>query len=74
MRNDSPPEAERLIPTREAAAMFGYSARGLLAAARAGRFPPPVRLSRTRCAWAQSVLDAHMQQLAQEAQGEARHG
>jgi hypothetical protein len=73
MGNDRPPEAERLIPTCEAAARFGSSARGLLAAARAGRFPRPVKLSRTRCACRESVLDLHMQQLAQEEQREARH-
>jgi predicted DNA-binding transcriptional regulator AlpA len=39
------------------AARFGYTAPGLLAAARAGRFPQPVRLSPKRCAWWLSQLE-----------------
>jgi predicted DNA-binding transcriptional regulator AlpA len=61
--------ADRLIPTREVAARFGYTPAGLLAAARGGRFPPPVKLSRTRCAWWQSVLDRHMASLKATREG-----
>jgi predicted DNA-binding transcriptional regulator AlpA len=50
--------------------MFGLSPDGLLAAAKAGRFPPPVRLNRTRCAWPQSVLDAHMAALKAQVAGQ----
>ena len=63
------PLPDRLVPTREVAAMFGLSAPGLLAAVRAGRFPKPIKVSRTRCVWPKNVVDAEMAKLKAQVEG-----
>jgi predicted DNA-binding transcriptional regulator AlpA len=59
----SPIEADRLIPTREVANRFGYTVAGLLDAVKRRRFPTPIRMSKTRYVWLESVLAEHMARL-----------
>jgi predicted DNA-binding transcriptional regulator AlpA len=70
---DLPPGAagDRLLLTRVVAQIAGYASNAsLLDAVRNGVFPKPIKLNRRRCAWPQSVVDAHLAKLKAEADAE----
>jgi predicted DNA-binding transcriptional regulator AlpA len=50
------------LETRDAAQYFRYSESHFRALVRAGKMPPPVRVS-SKLLWRQSLLDAHMRSL-----------